>query len=77
MWELELTPHVERRMDDRDFTEIDLRSMLDVASAYRSDILTGRFVIVTRHNGRPWDVVVEPDRTDRLLVVVTAYPVDP
>jgi hypothetical protein len=27
-WELEITPHLEKRMEDRDCTEIDLRTML-------------------------------------------------
>ena len=36
-WELELTPHVERRTEDRDFTEIDLRLMLETAHGYRTD----------------------------------------
>ena len=30
-WDLEITPHVEKRMEQRDFTEIDLRRMLDSA----------------------------------------------
>lgn len=31
-WELEITPHAEKRMEDREFSEIDLRGMLDAAS---------------------------------------------
>lgn len=27
-WELEITPHVEKRMEPRGFTEIELREML-------------------------------------------------
>ena len=30
-WELEITPHLEKRMEDRDFTEIELREMLEQA----------------------------------------------
>ena len=26
-WEVELTAHIEKRMEDRDFTEVDLRAM--------------------------------------------------
>ena len=29
-WELEMTPHVERRMEDRNFSEVELRDMLSV-----------------------------------------------
>ena len=32
-WELELSPHLEKRMVDRDFTELDLRTMLENAEA--------------------------------------------
>lgn len=75
-WELEMTPHVEKRMEDRGFTEVDLRTMLAQASAYRPDVMAGRWVIATRHRRAPWVVIVEPDPLDQLLVVVTAYPVD-
>lgn len=30
-WEVELTPHLERRMEDRSFSEVDLRGMLERA----------------------------------------------
>lgn len=74
-WELELSPHLLKRMTDRRFTEIDLRRMLERATGYREDIVEGRWVVETRHRGRPWEVIVEPDRERQLLVVVTAYPV--
>ena len=74
-WELELSPHLLKRMSDRRFTEIDLRRMLERASGYREDVVAGRWVIETRHRGKAWEVILEPDRERRLLVVVTAYPV--
>jgi len=74
-WELELSPHLLKRMTDRRFTEIDLRRMLERPSGYREDVVEGRSIIETRHGGRPWEVIVEPDRGRQLLVVVTAYPV--
>lgn len=73
-WELDLSPHLFKRMEDRRFTEIDLRRMLEVATTYRADVVRGRWVIVTRHRRRHWEVVVEPDRVAQLLVVITAYP---
>ena len=76
-WELELTPHVEKRMEDRGFTEVDLRSMLEQATGFRPDVADGRFVIQTRFRGRAWEVVVEPDEMEHLLVVVTAFGVEP
>jgi len=62
-------------MEDRRFSEIDLRRMLERAVGYREDVVEDRWVIETRHRGRPWEVIVEPDRERLLLVVVTAYPV--
>lgn len=76
-WELELTPHVEKRMEDRGFNEVELREMLERATAFRADVVDGRFVIETRFHGRKWEVVVEPDELEHLLVVVTAYGVEP
>jgi hypothetical protein len=39
-WELEFTPHLERRMEDRDFTEVDLpacsRRRADIANTLKS-----------------------------------------
>lgn len=50
--------------------------MFEHASGHRSDILEGRSVIDVRHAGQPWEVIVEPDETRQLLVVMTAYPVE-
>ena len=62
-------------MEDRQFNEVDLRTMLSKASSYRHDIAEGRWVIDTRHQGHPGEVIVEPESEVALLVVVTAYPV--
>ncbi len=63
-------------MEDREFNEIDLRRMLEHADSYRPDIVEGRFAIQARHAGRPWEIIVEPDETAYLQVVITAYPVE-
>ena len=42
VWELELSPHLLKRMEDRRFTEVDLRRMLEQATGYRPDVATGR-----------------------------------
>ena len=34
-----------------------------------------RWVIGARHRRRLWEIVVEPDEAERVLVVITAYPV--
>lgn len=72
---MDLSPHLFKRMDDRRFSEIDLRRMLERASWYREDVVEGWWVIETKHRGKAWEVIVEPDFERQLLVVVTAYPV--
>ena len=74
-WNLELTSHLRKRMVDRRFTEIELREMLRRASMCYPDFMKGRWVIASRHGGRRWEVIVEPDETRKALVVITAYPV--
>lgn len=64
-------------MEDRDFNEVDLRTMLEVATGHREDVVTGRFIIETRHRKADWEVIVEPDEVVHSLVVITAYAVDP
>ncbi|MCL4215774.1 MAG: hypothetical protein KJ052_02020 [Candidatus Hydrogenedentes bacterium] len=60
-------------MEDRGFNEVDLRTMLERASAYRRDVVEGRWSVETRHHRQRWEVIVEPDSELSLLVVVTAY----
>lgn len=62
-------------MEERGFTEIDLRDMLDRVKGYESDEIEGRYVIHTQHHREDWNIIVEPDGADRLLVVITAFPV--
>ena len=73
-WPLEFTPHLMKRMVDRDFTEVDLRTMLEEAGGFVPDVEPGRWIIEASHGGRAWHVIVEPDETLKLLVIVTAYP---
>lgn len=70
---MELSPNLFKRMADRRFSELDLRAMLDHPRGYRPDVIDGRWVIVAAYRKRTWEVVVEPDRESRRLVVVTAY----
>ena len=75
-WELDCSnPHLIKRMSDRRFSETDLREMLDHATDYRENHEPGRYAIETTHAGRDWEVIVEPDHVEELLIVVTAYPV--
>jgi len=50
--------------------------MLSRASSYHRDVVPGRWVIEARHRRRRWEVIVEPDRIARVLVAVTAYPLE-
>jgi hypothetical protein len=74
-WEIEFTPHLLKRMEDRSFNEIDLRKMLRHSKSYKKDIVEGRWVIETWHKRHSWEIIVEPDDVEKLLVIVTAYPV--
>jgi hypothetical protein len=65
-----------KRMEDRRFTEVDLRRMLAEARGHRADVARGRWVIEASNRRRRWRVVVEPDPDAELLVVVTAYPME-
>ena len=73
-WEIEITPHVLKRMAHRDFTEIDLRKMLSTATRSRPDRFEDRWVIETSHRHGSWEVIVEPDPDEEILVIITAYP---
>ncbi len=44
-WELELSPHLLKRMEDRQFNEVDLRTMLARATSCHPDIVEGRWGI--------------------------------
>ena len=50
--------------------------MLERAGGHRVDVVDGRWVIETRHHRQDWEVIVEPDDGQKLLVVVPAYPVE-
>jgi hypothetical protein len=73
-WPLELGSHIRQRMVDRGFSEIDLREMMEAATALRPDVIPGRWIVDVRHDSRPWCVVVEPDPDGNRLVVITAFP---
>ena len=75
-WEIELPYHILQRMTDRKFNEVDLRAMLDDATGLREDYMDGRWIISTRLHHKRWEVIVEPVPEDRVLLVITAYPVD-
>jgi hypothetical protein len=63
-------------MDDRRFTEVDLRRMLETASGIDADVIEGRWFVRTRFRRSGWEIIVEPDEELELVVVITAYPVN-
>jgi len=73
-WELEITSHIEKRMIQRGFNEIELRTMIQNAHKLISDKLQHRWCIQTHHKGRKWEVIIEPDFDDMCITVITAYP---
>ena len=62
-------------MEDRRFNEVELRIMLADAKDYAEQSY-GRSIVFTTKGDRNWEVVVEPDHVDHVLLVITAYPVD-
>jgi hypothetical protein len=72
-WEFIFSPHIGRRQEDRGFTEVELRRMLEHADGLEPDAMVGRWRIRTRHRRREWIVVVEPEVDRGIVVVVTAY----
>ena len=50
--------------------------MLQGASLWRAEHVAGRFAIECQLRELPWQVIVEPDPEENLLVVITAYRVE-
>jgi hypothetical protein len=65
-----------KRMNDRGFNETDVRTMLAQALRLRDDVEPGRWVVDAKLDSRVWQVIVEPDTIDKLLVVITAFPAE-
>ena len=81
-WDLSFTSHAELRMEQRldrmeqrGVTELEVRAMLEKATALEANVVEGRFMIHTRQMQHSWIAIVEPDVDAKLLVVVTVYEV--
>lgn len=57
-WPLELTPHIEKRMVQRDLNEIDLRTMLYNARGLKEDKEPGRWIIYSKIGFDNWEIIV-------------------
>lgn len=76
-WELDTSsPHLAKRMRDRQFTETDLRDMLECATALEPNHEPDRWVAKARWRGADWEVVLEPLVDEQAILVITAYKVD-
>jgi hypothetical protein len=73
-WELRFISHTEHRMEERSFSEVELRTMLADATGLTPSRREGRWLIRTRFMRMPWVVVVEPDPIDQIVYVITAFP---
>ena len=69
-----LSSHLFKRMADWDFNEVDVRRMYGAGTGVRPDTVPGRWIVTSRHRRAGWELVVEPDPTMQVVVVVTAYP---
>lgn len=72
-WGLVLTDHVRERMIERDFTEFELRGMIEEAFGMRQSSVPGRWIVETNLGRHGFEVVLEPDFGSREVVVVTAH----
>jgi hypothetical protein len=74
-WELECSDHLVLRMGQRDFNAADIRIMLEDASAIVPDAEPGRWLVLTKFRGVAWNVILEPDQAESIIVVITAFEV--
>jgi len=72
-WEVETKPHFSKRMTDREFTESDVREMLKRATHWDRDVVEGRWILKSKIGRTNWEMIVEPDRSSKRLVLITAY----
>lgn len=76
-WPLEFPEHVRRRMRERSFCETDVRRMLFQPLEISASSGVERWAVNSRLDGRTWRIILEPDLAARVIVVVTAYPLEP
>lgn len=72
-FDLMLSPHALQRMDERGLGEVELRTLIHDAQDYRPSCVPGRFLVASSAGGVHWEIVVEPDEFEGVLIVVTVY----
>jgi hypothetical protein len=76
-WPLEFPDHVRERMRQRNFSETDVRHMLFRVRRVRPLEDPFRWSVDSELDRTPWRIILEPDPAERVVVVVTAYPLAP
>ena len=74
-WDLEISPHLLIRSEQRHFDEVDLRTMIEDAVSMEPELLPDRWRIETKWRRRAWRIVVDVDDHRKRVRVVTAFPV--
>ena len=74
-WDLEFTPHIRKRMVQRNFNDIAVREMLDTCRQILPGSEPNRWTVESTYRGSEWHIIVEPDPTSETIVIITAYPI--
>jgi hypothetical protein len=72
-WELGFDSHIEDRMEERELSEVELRTMLADATGVAPARRQGRWIVETHFRGQRWVVVLEPDAADHITYVITVF----
>lgn len=72
-WELEFHPHFDLRVRERHSAEVIARHVLEHYTELSPSRREGRWVLGAKYEGESWELVVEPDPWERLLVLVTIW----
>ena len=64
---------MKKRLLSREFTELELRRMMVLATSFHADDIEGRWAIKTRFRRVDWIVIVEPIPEKEELEVITAF----
>ncbi|MEM1209078.1 MAG: hypothetical protein AAF586_10440 [Planctomycetota bacterium] len=75
-WDIVLSNRLLDQLDGLGLTDVDVRTMLELADAYREARVEGRYVVEAEHRGDEWDVTIEPDQTRGVITVVKLSAVD-
>ena len=75
-WPLVIPDHAANRMEERGWTEIEVRRVLGQPRSLDQDPEPGRWRVPCRRGREHWCIIVEPEKRRRWLVMVTIIRVD-